>query len=53
MFEKAESECHDLMKKKEIIVRDKSKIVAVIEELDRKKNAALETTWRKGELHML
>mmetsp|Transcript_15898 Transcript_15898/g.31167 ORF Transcript_15898/g.31167 Transcript_15898/m.31167 type:complete len:1174 (+) Transcript_15898:40-3561(+) len=47
MFEKAEQEYQDLMKKKEIIEKDKQKIEEVILELDRKKNEVLETTWKK------
>jgi len=47
MFEKAEQEYQDLMKKRNIIEKDKQKIEEVIVELDRKKNEALETTWRK------
>jgi len=47
MYEKAEQECQDLMKKRNIIEKDKQKIEEVICELDRKKNEALETTWRK------
>eukprot|EP00808_Paulinella_micropora_P020662 g57751.t1 len=47
MFEKAENEYGDLMKKKEIILQDKSKIEQVIKELDQKKSEALEKTWKK------
>lgn len=47
MFEKAEQEYQDLMKKKDIIEKDKLKIEEVILELDRKKNEVLETTWKK------
>jgi hypothetical protein len=47
MFEKAEQEYHDLMKKKAIIEKDKAKIEEVIVELDRKKYEALESTWKK------
>ena len=47
MFEKAEQEYKELMHKKTIIENDKSKIEAVIAELDEKKNEALSTTWQK------
>jgi structural maintenance of chromosome 2 len=47
MFEKAEREYQDLMKKRGIIENDKTKIEKVISELDRKKNEALKTTWKK------
>lgn len=47
MFEKAEQEYKELMLKKSIIENDKSKIEAVIAELDEKKNEALSTTWQK------
>mmetsp|Transcript_14152 Transcript_14152/g.13681 ORF Transcript_14152/g.13681 Transcript_14152/m.13681 type:complete len:1212 (-) Transcript_14152:154-3789(-) len=47
MLESAEGEFNELNKKKQIIVNDKLKIEAVIEELDIKKAAALQTTWVK------
>lgn len=47
MIEKAESEYLDLSKKREVILNDKAKIEAVIEELDVKKAQALQTTWIK------
>jgi structural maintenance of chromosome 2 len=47
MIEKAETEYKDLNQKREVILKDKSKIEAVIEELDVKKTQALETTWTK------
>jgi len=47
MFEKAEKEYQELKEKKQIIENDKSKIEAVIRELEEKKNAALQTTWTK------
>jgi structural maintenance of chromosome 2 len=47
MYEKAEQEYQDLVRKRAIIEADKLKIEQVIAELDRKKNEALETTWRK------
>ena len=47
MFERAEQEYDDLMKKKEIIVKDKQKIEDVIKELDEKKKEALLATFQK------
>jgi structural maintenance of chromosome 2 len=47
MFEKAEQEYNDLLKKRDIIEKDKKKIEEVMSELDIKKNQALETTWKK------
>lgn len=47
MFEKAEQEYQDLMKKRDIIEKDKKKIEEVILELDQKKNEALETCYAK------
>ena len=47
MIEKAEAEYEDLRRKKEVILNDKAKIEAVIEELDIKKLQALQTTWIK------
>ena len=47
MIEKAESEYEELARKKEVILNDKAKIEAVIEELDVKKEQALQTTWTK------
>jgi len=47
MFEKAEQEYKDLVRKRDIIEKDKTKIEQVITELDRKKNEALEATWQK------
>ncbi|ETW01694.1 hypothetical protein H310_06310 [Aphanomyces invadans] len=47
MIEKAENEYQSLMTKRGIIENDKTKITAVIQELDAKKNEALETTWIK------
>lgn len=38
---------NDLMKKKRIVENDKIKILAVIEELDRKKKQALDIAWKK------
>jgi len=47
MFERAEQEYQDLLRKRDQIMKDKQKIHQVIEELDLKKNEALETTWKK------
>ena len=47
MMEKAESEYEELSRKKEVILNDKAKIEAVIEELDVKKSQALQSTWVK------
>lgn len=47
MIDKAEAEHEDLMRKKEVILNDKAKIEAVIEELDVKKVQALQNTWVK------
>ena len=38
---------NDLVKKKKIVENDKSKIAAVITELDQKKNEALQSAWRQ------
>lgn len=37
----------DLMKKRKIVLNDKTKIAAVIEELDQKKNEALTKAWEQ------
>lgn len=47
MIEKAEAEYKDLSQKREVILKDKAKIEAVIDELDVKKTQALQTTWTK------
>jgi len=47
MFDKAEMEYQDLLRRKMIVQNDKAKIEAVIAELDDKKNSALKTTWTK------
>lgn len=47
MIEAVEKEYTDLMNKRRIVENDKSKIHRVIEELDRKKNEALNRTWEK------
>ena len=46
-LEKAEQEYEDLMSKKDIVVKDKEKIEAVIDELAQKKIEALQKTWAK------
>ncbi len=47
MLEKAEGEYQDLLKKKRIIEKDKAQIQHVIEELENKKNEALQRTYMK------
>uniref|UniRef100_T1JGX2 Structural maintenance of chromosomes protein n=1 Tax=Strigamia maritima TaxID=126957 RepID=T1JGX2_STRMM len=47
MLNKAEEQYQDLMKKKQIVENDKSKITAVIRELDEKKNEALLKAWQQ------
>jgi len=47
MFEKAEEEHADLIKKKDIIIADKAKIEKVIMDLDQKKKEAIEKTHSK------
>jgi len=47
MYEKAEQSCQDLIKNRNQVEKDKKKIEEVIEELDRKKNEALVTTYKK------
>lgn len=47
MKERAEEEYQQLMKRRDIIMNDKAKIEEVIDELDLKKNEALENTWVK------
>uniref|UniRef100_H2ZTG1 Structural maintenance of chromosomes 2 n=2 Tax=Latimeria chalumnae TaxID=7897 RepID=H2ZTG1_LATCH len=47
MLTEAEERYNDLMKKKRIVENDKSKILATIEELDQKKNEALNIAWQK------
>lgn len=42
------------MKKRKIVLNDKAKIAAVIEELDQKKNEALTKAWEQvNKVHML
>lgn len=36
-----------MMRRKQIVIRDKEKIIAVIEELDKKKKEALRLAWKK------
>ncbi|NWV14787.1 SMC2 protein, partial [Ptilonorhynchus violaceus] len=47
MLSDTEERYNDLMKKKRIVENDKIKILAVIEELDQKKNEALDIAWKK------
>ncbi|NWY71528.1 SMC2 protein, partial [Erithacus rubecula] len=47
MLSDVEERYNDLMKKKRIVENDKIKILAVIEELDRKKKQTLEIAWKK------
>uniref|UniRef100_A0A8C2SU23 Structural maintenance of chromosomes protein n=1 Tax=Coturnix japonica TaxID=93934 RepID=A0A8C2SU23_COTJA len=47
LLSEAEEKYNDLMKKKRIVENDKSKILATIEELDRKKIRALNIAWEK------
>eukprot|EP01083_Nonionella_stella_P026491 72962_1 len=47
MFEKAEQEYSNLVKKRRIVLNDKKKIQNVIKELDQKKNETLQATWEK------
>ncbi len=47
MIENAETEYDELNRKREVILNDKAKIEAVIEELDVKKSQALQSTWVK------
>ncbi|OCU00726.1 structural maintenance of chromosomes protein 2 isoform X1 [Xenopus laevis] len=47
MLTQAEERYNDLMKRKRIVENDKSKILTTIEELDQKKNEALNIAWQK------
>ena len=47
MYDKTEQDYKELIKKRDIISRDKIKIEHVIEELDHKKNESLKSTWTK------
>ncbi|NWT11832.1 SMC2 protein, partial [Vireo altiloquus] len=47
MLSDVEERYNDLMKKKRIVENDKTKILAVIEELDQKKKEALDIAWKK------
>jgi len=47
MFEKAQQEYQELLKKKKQIEADKAQIENFIKELDKKKNEALQKTWEK------
>lgn len=46
-IERAEEQYAELSRKREVILKDKMKIVAVIEELEEKKTQALQSTWMK------
>lgn len=47
MLEKAEEEYNDLMKKRKIVLNDKTKIAQVIAELDEMKKEALKKAWEQ------
>ncbi|NWV53098.1 SMC2 protein, partial [Daphoenositta chrysoptera] len=47
MLSDIEERYNDLMKKKRIVENDKTKILSVIEELDKKKKEALDIAWKK------
>merc|ERR1712137_851676 len=47
MFEKAEQEYDDVLKKRDIILNDKKKIEEVISDLDQRKRETLKHTWMK------
>ncbi|XP_020385364.1 structural maintenance of chromosomes protein 2 [Rhincodon typus] len=47
MLSQAEERYNDLMKKKRIVQNDKAKILSTIEELDKKKNEALNVAWKQ------
>ncbi|XP_077576022.1 structural maintenance of chromosomes protein 2 [Stigmatopora nigra] len=47
MLNETEERYNDLMKKKRIVENDKAKILQTIEELDEKKNEALNMAWQK------
>ncbi|NXM36359.1 SMC2 protein, partial [Oxyruncus cristatus] len=47
MLSDTEERYHDLMKKRRTVECDKSKILAVIQELDQKKNETLDIAWKK------
>lgn len=47
MLNEAEERYNELMKKKRIVENDKAKILQTIEELDQKKNEALNLAWQK------
>ncbi|PIK39131.1 putative structural maintenance of chromosomes protein 2 [Apostichopus japonicus] len=47
MLSKAEEKYNDLIKKKQIVAKDKSLIMATIKELDEKKNEALRKAWQQ------
>ncbi|KAJ8040749.1 Structural maintenance of chromosomes protein 2 [Holothuria leucospilota] len=47
MLSKAEEKYNDLLKKKQIVAKDKAMIMATIKELDEKKNEALRKAWQQ------
>ncbi|NXN83647.1 SMC2 protein, partial [Bombycilla garrulus] len=47
MHSEVEEKYNDLIKKRRIVQNDKTKILAVIKELDRKKKQALDIAWKK------
>ena len=47
MIEKAEADCKELVRKRDICARDKDEILRTISELDEKKNATLVSAWGK------
>ncbi|OII77674.1 structural maintenance of chromosomes protein [Cryptosporidium andersoni] len=46
LYERANSECTELINKRDIVMKDKEKIADVISDLDLKKRQAMENTWR-------
>uniref|UniRef100_A0A8C1PKM3 Structural maintenance of chromosomes 2 n=1 Tax=Cyprinus carpio TaxID=7962 RepID=A0A8C1PKM3_CYPCA len=50
MLSEAEERYNDLKKKKRIVENDKAKILETIEELDQKKNEALNVAWQKHKI---
>ncbi|KAH8738929.1 SMC2 protein [Cryptosporidium ryanae] len=46
IYEKVNTECNELINKRDIVTKDKDKIEDVINDLDQKKKQALENTWK-------
>lgn len=46
LYERVNSECNELINKRDIVIKDKDKIEDVINDLDQKKKQALENTWK-------